>query len=113
MKSSPLIRRFIKVFVFLLAIVSIISACELMDDLFNDDTKGNDNISDTGSMEIGQDGGKVSLNNLEISVPANAFNDKNNITDTHSWLLTLWLSGGVRSSRLFMTCNNSKRDLIA
>ena len=81
MKSTSLTHLFIKLFVFLFSIVLIITSCNLIDDLFGDDTKnGNDNISDTGSLEIGSDGGTVSLNNLEISVPANAFDDNNDIT---------------------------------
>ncbi|MBN1820090.1 MAG: hypothetical protein JW833_05220 [Prolixibacteraceae bacterium] len=65
----------------LLVSLLIFTSCDWFKDLFKkDDPRNVENISDTGSLSIGPNGGTVILNNLEIKVPAGAFTSETNIT---------------------------------
>jgi len=77
MSIKTLTHRFIKLFVFILALVFIITSCDLGDN--NPNYVGTTGYNLIGTQIIGTTGGEINLDSIIVKVPSGAFDDNNEV----------------------------------
>lgn len=80
MTTNALVYRFIKLFLFLSTIVFIITSCKLSESGDGDDNNSGDGTTLIGTQVIGPAGGEINLDSIVVKVPANTFNEDNEIS---------------------------------
>jgi len=77
--------RYVKLLVFVSAFLLILSSCDIVDSIFG---SGDDDVNDPGgngtipisTLVIGPSGGDITLDSIIVNIPANAFNEDNEIS---------------------------------